>query len=107
MYVLQHADKPEIYAGLPNSPRISPLVEAWKGMSKYAGLAVIGLTAAAGVLHYLLQGPTASRTRTSRTRRGWPEAAPHPNSVRLPAGRKTQPPRAQGARRICCRPRTR
>jgi formate dehydrogenase iron-sulfur subunit len=57
MYVLHHADKPETYAGLPNNPRISPLVEAWKGVSKYAGLAVIGLTAAAGFLHHILQGP--------------------------------------------------
>jgi formate dehydrogenase iron-sulfur subunit len=57
MYVLQHADQPQIYAGLANNPRISPLVEAWKGVGKYAGLAVIGLTAAAGLLHHLLQGP--------------------------------------------------
>src|SRR3974390_3177715 len=27
MYVLHHADKPEIYAGLPENPRISPIVE--------------------------------------------------------------------------------
>lgn len=57
MYVLHHADKPNIYAGLPDNPRISPIVELWKGVSKYAGMAVIGLTAAAGVLHHLLQGP--------------------------------------------------
>lgn len=57
MYVLNHADKPEIYAGLPNNPRISPIVEAWKGISKYAGLAIIGLTAAAGLIHHILQGP--------------------------------------------------
>lgn len=57
MYVLQHADKPEVYAALPASPRISRVVEAWKGVGKYAGLAAIGLTAAAGVLHYLLRGP--------------------------------------------------
>lgn len=57
MYVLHHADKPEIYAGLPNNPRISPIVEMWKGVSKYAGMAVIGLTAAAGLIHHVLQGP--------------------------------------------------
>ena len=39
MYVLHHADKPELYAGLPNNPRICPLVEVWKGVTKYAGLA--------------------------------------------------------------------
>lgn len=56
MYVLNHADMPEIYAGLPNNPKISPIVELWKGVGKYAGMAVIGLTAAAGVIHHLLQG---------------------------------------------------
>jgi formate dehydrogenase iron-sulfur subunit len=57
MYVLHHADKPQLYACLAENPRISPLVEAWKGVGKYAGLALIGLTAAAGVVHHLLQGP--------------------------------------------------
>ena len=57
MYVLQHADQPEIYAGLAKNPRISPLVELWKGAAKYAGLAVIGLTAAFGFLHHAISGP--------------------------------------------------
>jgi formate dehydrogenase iron-sulfur subunit len=57
MYVLHHADKPEIYAGLPNNPRISPVVELWKGITKYAGLAAIGTFAAVGVLHHLVMGP--------------------------------------------------
>jgi formate dehydrogenase iron-sulfur subunit len=56
MYVLHHADKPHIYAGLADNPKISPLVEAWKGVGKYAGMAVIGLTAAAGLIHHMLQG---------------------------------------------------
>ena len=45
MYVLHHADQPHLYAGLPDTPKISPLVEAWKGVGKYAGMAVIALTA--------------------------------------------------------------
>ncbi|MGE0849276.1 MAG: formate dehydrogenase subunit beta [Hyphomicrobiaceae bacterium] len=57
MYVLHHADKPSLYAGLADNPRISPLVEAWKGVGKYAGMAVIALTAAAGFVHHMLQGP--------------------------------------------------
>jgi formate dehydrogenase iron-sulfur subunit len=57
MYVLHHADQPHLYAGLPDNPRISPLVEAWKGVGKYAGMAVIALTAAAGFIHHILQGP--------------------------------------------------
>jgi len=62
MYVLHHADKPEIYAGLPREPRISPLVEFWKGISKYVGMATIGLFAAIGVVHHLVEGPN----RTTR-----------------------------------------
>jgi formate dehydrogenase iron-sulfur subunit len=56
IYVLHHADKPEIYAGLPNNPRISPLVQLWKGTAKYVGMAVIVLTAAFGLLHYVVAG---------------------------------------------------
>lgn len=57
MYVLHHADRPEIYAGLPNNPRISPLVEIWKGFAKYAGLAAMGAFAVFGALHYAVMGP--------------------------------------------------
>ncbi len=56
MYVLHHADKPSIYAGLPDAPRISPVVEAWKGVTKYAGLAVLGLTVAASAVHSAFAG---------------------------------------------------
>jgi formate dehydrogenase iron-sulfur subunit len=56
MYVLHHADKPEIYAGLANNPRISPLVELWKGAAKYAGLAAMAAFAAIGVVHHLIAG---------------------------------------------------
>lgn len=57
MYVLPHADKPEIYAGLPKNPTISPVVELWKGATKYFGFAVIGFAAVAGVFHHLVAGP--------------------------------------------------
>jgi formate dehydrogenase iron-sulfur subunit len=57
MYVLHHADKPEIYANLPNNPRISPIVEVWKGVTKYAGMAAIGAFAAVGFLHHMIAGP--------------------------------------------------
>ena len=57
MYVLHQADRPSLYAGLPDEPRISPLVEAWKGVSKYAGLFAIGAAAVAGALHYVVNGP--------------------------------------------------
>jgi formate dehydrogenase iron-sulfur subunit len=57
MYVLHHADRPQLYAGLPDKPRISPLVELWKGMAKPLALAGIALTALAGAFHWLVVGP--------------------------------------------------
>jgi len=57
MYVLHHADKPEIYSGLPKDPRISTMVRLWKGATKpLAVLAILG-AALAGVLHYVGVGP--------------------------------------------------
>jgi len=57
MYVLKHADKPEIYHNLPADPSVSPMVSLWKGALKPVALAAMGLTALAGVLHYLKVGP--------------------------------------------------
>lgn len=56
MYVLHHNDQPELYAGLPNNPKISAIVEAWKGVTKYAGLGVLGLAALAGFVHHTMMG---------------------------------------------------
>ena len=39
MYVLHHADRPSLYAGLPDKPRIDPFVGAWKGLFKPVALA--------------------------------------------------------------------
>ncbi len=57
MYVLHHADRPHLYAGLADNPHISPLVEAWKGVTKLAGLAMIGFVAVASVVHRFAIGP--------------------------------------------------
>ena len=56
MYVLHHNDQPSLYANLPNNPRISPLVEVWKGVTKYAGLGIIAFTALAGFVHHTVMG---------------------------------------------------
>ncbi|WP_037585414.1 formate dehydrogenase subunit beta [Stenoxybacter acetivorans] len=57
MYVLHHADKPQLYHGLPENPSISPTVRLWKGILK--PLATIGIAAAGfiGWLHYITVGP--------------------------------------------------
>lgn len=57
MYVLQHADAPELYSGLPEAPRISPMVGLWKGVMKPLALAAMALTGLSGLLHYLVVGP--------------------------------------------------
>ncbi|MDB5767485.1 MAG: fdoH, partial [Collimonas fungivorans] len=57
MYVLHHADRPSLYHGLPDNPRISPLVGLWKGAAKPLVLAGIALTALAGFFHYIKIGP--------------------------------------------------
>ena len=57
MYVLQHADKPELYHGLPKDPSISPMVAIWKGVTKPLMSLGIGLVALAGFLHFIKVGP--------------------------------------------------
>ncbi|SDD79984.1 formate dehydrogenase iron-sulfur subunit [Paracoccus isoporae] len=56
-YVLQHADKPELYSDLPADPKISEVVEGWKGPAKAVGLAAIGLAAVGTVLHSIFGKP--------------------------------------------------
>jgi formate dehydrogenase iron-sulfur subunit len=57
MYVLQHADRPELYQGLPKDPGISPLVVLWKELAKTLMNFGLGAAIAGGVIHYLVQGP--------------------------------------------------
>ncbi|MGN6519491.1 MAG: formate dehydrogenase subunit beta [Dokdonella sp.] len=57
MYVLHHADQPQLYANLPAEPKISAMVGLWKGMSKPLALFAIAATAFAGFLHYIGIGP--------------------------------------------------
>jgi len=57
MYVLQHADKPTLYAGLPENPTISPTVALWKGIAKPLGVAAMVGAAVAGFFHYMKVGP--------------------------------------------------
>ena len=57
MYVLKHADKPELYHGLPADPHISPMVALWKGVMKPIALAAMAFTVVGSFLHYLKVGP--------------------------------------------------
>jgi len=55
MYVLQHADRPELVA-LPKDPAISPLVSVWKGLTKPLALLAIGAAALGSFFHYIKVG---------------------------------------------------
>jgi formate dehydrogenase iron-sulfur subunit len=57
MYVLHHADRPSIYAGLPDNPHISAFVNLWKGILKPVALAGVALAVVAGFLHWIVEGP--------------------------------------------------
>ncbi|HUL47944.1 MAG TPA: formate dehydrogenase subunit beta [Steroidobacteraceae bacterium] len=56
MYVLHHADQPQLYAGLAPDPHISLLVRAWKGKAKPLALAVMALTALTAFFHLVRVG---------------------------------------------------
>jgi formate dehydrogenase iron-sulfur subunit len=57
IYVLHHADKPEIYNGLPKDPTIGPMVEIWKGAAKPLASLALGALAAGAFFHYVTKGP--------------------------------------------------
>jgi formate dehydrogenase iron-sulfur subunit len=57
MYVLHHNDRPDLYAGLPKNPKISAIVQAWKGVTKFAGLGALGFAVLAGLVHHVVMGP--------------------------------------------------
>lgn len=57
MYVLQHADKPELYSGLPGNPSIGPMVELWKGAAKPVASIALAAVAAGAFFHYVTKGP--------------------------------------------------
>ena len=56
MYVLHHADQPQLYANLPKDPKIDPFVELWKGNLKLGGLFAIGAAAVVAFVHHLVTG---------------------------------------------------
>ncbi|HZC67146.1 MAG TPA: formate dehydrogenase subunit beta [Nitrospirales bacterium] len=61
MYVLQHADQPQIYNGLPKDPQISLLVELWKGVLKPIMSLGLGLVALTAFFHYVTFGPKETK----------------------------------------------
>ena len=58
MYVLQHADRPAIYSGLPADPKISMWVSLWKGAAKPIALAAMIGAVIGSFFHYIKVGPS-------------------------------------------------
>jgi formate dehydrogenase subunit gamma len=56
IYVLHHADRPELYGGLPREPRIDPQIRLWKGPLKLLGGALFGLSLVVAAVHFLKTG---------------------------------------------------
>ena len=86
MYVLHHADQPELYGGLAKNPRISPTVRLWKGIAKPIALALMGVTALTGFFHFLRAGPNETSDRDEEAaaqarRNGSPPGAPPSRSA--------------------------
>lgn len=57
MYVLQHADQPELYHGLPKSPQISSVVQGWKDWFSPLAALGFGVALAGAAAHYISAGP--------------------------------------------------
>jgi formate dehydrogenase iron-sulfur subunit len=57
MYVLNHADKPTLYSGLPADPTIAPTVTLWKSIAKPIAMAGIAAAALGGLFHFVMKGP--------------------------------------------------
>ncbi|HEY5523270.1 MAG TPA: formate dehydrogenase subunit beta [Desulfuromonadaceae bacterium] len=57
IYVLQHADKPVLYSGLPKDPSIGPLVELWKGAAKPVASLALAAVGVGAFIHYVTKGP--------------------------------------------------
>ena len=53
IYVLQHADKPELYHKLPTDPRISRAIHGWKGWLKPVAAIAFFATLGGTLFHYV------------------------------------------------------
>ncbi len=70
MYVLQHADQPQIYNDLPKDPQISLMVELWKGVLKPLMSLGLGLVALGGFFHYVTVGPNEIKEDANENQHG-------------------------------------
>ena len=57
MYVLHHADQPELYHNLPKDPQIDTSINLWKGALKPLSAVGFIATFAGLIYHYIGIGP--------------------------------------------------
>jgi formate dehydrogenase beta subunit/formate dehydrogenase gamma subunit len=57
VYVLHHADQPELYGGLPRDPHVDLPLALWQGPMKLLSGISMGLSVAMAGAHYLVAGP--------------------------------------------------
>ncbi|MCT8565758.1 formate dehydrogenase subunit beta [Glaesserella parasuis] len=57
VYVLHHADKPELYSGLPKDPKIDLSVTLWKDVLKPVAAVAMGGLVLSEIAHYIAIGP--------------------------------------------------
>lgn len=57
MYVLHHADRPQLYSNLPANPAISPMVALWKGVAKPLANVALAAVALGSLFHFIAKGP--------------------------------------------------
>ena len=67
MYVLHHADQPELYSKLPTNPTISPAVSLWKGVTKPLGLFGFGAIAVGAFFHLVKRGRKVAEEEAQST----------------------------------------
>ena len=84
MYVLHHADQPQLYAGLAPDPHISALVGLWKGVSKPIALAAMAFTVLAGFFHFVRVGRKEIDERDEAAGRQALEVAPQRSAPQRP-----------------------
>jgi formate dehydrogenase iron-sulfur subunit len=63
VYVLHHADQPELYGHLPREPKVDPQIRFWKGPLKLMGGLAFGASLAAAAVHYLTSGPRREKSQ--------------------------------------------
>ncbi|MCF1958449.1 formate dehydrogenase subunit beta, partial [Escherichia coli] len=77
MYVLHHADRPNLYHGLPENPEISSTVKFWKGIWKPLAAVGFAATFAGAMFHYLGIGPNHTTEEDEEEAQKEMEASQH------------------------------